>query len=181
MVVLTCPNCSAGLEIEENRQFAFCQYCGTRVSNITNSIEINRSFEIENLLIRAMEFEQIGNYERAQEYCTRILDMDPSNIKAREIERRLPTYSAGPNVFIFYNSVHDDRFKLRVTLDGRNWSTLSKGESLPLKLPQGKHRIYFSGTKSYTYDLVIYDTRKPIRIIYTAEKRKNHIVCNYLT
>lgn len=175
MIILTCPNCSANLEIDESRQFAFCQYCGTKIANLNNSFELNRTAEIDNLVIRMLEFEQRGDIQRCTEYCTRILDLDPYNLKAREVERRLPTYSVGPNVTIVYRSVHDDRFKLRITLDGRKWDVLSKNETLLLDLPEGKHRITFSGKKTYTYDITVVDKQKKITIVYTADRRRNTI------
>lgn len=175
MVVLTCPNCSATLEIDESRQFAFCQYCGTKVTNLNNSVEINRTVEIQNLLIRALEFEQKGYYDMAQEYCNRVLDIDPGNVTAQEIQRRMPGYLCGKNLTIEYQSVHDDKYKLRITLDGRNWNTLNKNETLQLELPVGKHKIVFSGTRQYIYELKILNVRQKIKILYKADKRKNTI------
>lgn len=181
IVVLTCPNCNAQMEIDENRQFIFCQYCGTKVVNLAQKVEmsgqvsVDRSLEIQNLSIRAMEFESRGDYTRAAEYCTRILDMDPTNAIARAIESRLPYDGHQPNVMIVYRSVHGDGVKLRVTLDGRNWKVLNKNESIMMTLPVGKHRIHFSGRKSYTYDVTVNDMRKRITIIYTADKHRNTI------
>lgn len=175
MLVLTCPNCSASLELDETREFAFCQYCGTKIVNLNNTVEINRTSEINNLLLRALEFEQKGNYEKVAAYCERILDLDPTNKRAREIEQRLPGYSAGPNVTIVYHSVHDDRFKLRTSFDGRHWNTLSNHEMQKHELPVGKYRIVFSGKKSYAYDLVITNPIQKITLIYTADKHTNRI------
>lgn len=31
MIVLKCPTCGANMEVEDNREFAFCSYCGTKV------------------------------------------------------------------------------------------------------------------------------------------------------
>lgn len=175
MTILTCPNCTANLEIDESRQFAFCQYCGTKIANINNSVELNRSTEINNLILRALEFEQRFDYQRCAEYCARILDLDPYNTIARGIESRLPSFSTGPNVSIIYQSDLNDRFKLRVTLDGRKWHTLNAGETLCLELPEGKHKIVFSGTKTYTHNILIPDKKQRITLVYTAGKRKNTI------
>lgn len=175
MIILSCPNCGASLEIDESRQFAFCQYCGTKIANLNNTVELNRTAEINNLVIRALEFEQKGDYQRCAEYCTRILDLDPYNTKAREIEERLPNCSDGPNVTVVYRSALDDRYKLRITLDGKNWTILSKDETFLMKMTPGKHRIYFSGTKTYTYDVKISDVRQKVTIVYNAQKRRNTI------
>ena len=175
MFVLTCPNCGANLSVDENREFAFCQYCGTKLSNFKNDFKLDRTDEINNLIIRALEYEQKGDFQKCTDYCARILDMDPYNIKAREIEMRLPLYSSGPNVTITYRSVHDDRYKLRVTLDGKNWKILNKDETIKIELPVGKHRIFFSGKKAYNYDVTISKKTQKITIIYTADKHRNTI------
>lgn len=169
------------MEIDENRDFVFCQYCGTKIANLTQRVDISgqvaldRRQEINNLVVRAMEFESRGDYTRAAEYCTRILDMEPSNEVARAIESRLPNNGTFPNILIVYHSVHGESLKLRVTLDGRNWKVLSKNESVTMTLPVGKHRIFFSGRKSYTYDVTVTDTRKRITITFTADKHRNTI------
>ena len=175
MLVLTCPNCGAGLSLDDNRDFAFCQYCGTKITNLKNSFEIDKTTEINNLIIRALEYERKGDFQRCSDYCTRILDMDPNNVKAREIEMRMPSYSAGPNVTIVYRSVLDERFKLRITLDGKSWHTLSKDEMIKMELPVGKHRIVFSGKKVYNYDVKIDTKAQHFAIVYTAERHRNTI------
>ena len=175
MVVLRCPNCAANLDIDERRQFAFCQYCGTKIVNINNAVELNRTQEINNLVIRMMEFQQRGDFQKCAEYCSRILDLDPYNAQAREIEGRLLSFSGVSNVTIVYQSVHDNRFKLRVTLDGRKWDILSKDETLQMTLPAGKQRITFSGTKTYNYDVVVPDRPQRMTIVYKADKHRNTI------
>lgn len=181
MIMLTCPNCSAHLDVDENREFAFCQYCGTKLVNLTQKIEltnpvtVDRTQELDGLIVRAMEFEAKQDYQRALEYCNRILDLDPSNTIARAMEQRLPGYSIGPNVTIVYRSYLNDSYKLRITMDGKNWTVLNNGQSMSLSLAEGRHSIRFSGTKTYTYDVRIINPLQKINIIYTAERRKNKI------
>lgn len=31
IIKLTCPNCNANLDLDSEREFGFCQYCGTKV------------------------------------------------------------------------------------------------------------------------------------------------------
>ena len=131
--------------------------------------------EIKNLTIRALEFERRGDYKKCEEYCNRILDLDPTNREIRALEKRLPTYSAGPNVTIIYKSVHDYKYKLRVSLDGRNWEILNHGETLSLTLPVGGYQIIFSGTKRYLYNLSVFDEDEKITVIYDAQRWKNEI------
>ena len=120
LVVLICPRCGAPMEIEDNRQIAFCQYCGTKVLNSGGTVEINREREINNLMLRALEFEQRRDYAKAEAYCEQILALNPAHADARALERRLPRLSAIPNVTIVYHSERGEKYLLRVTLDGRN-------------------------------------------------------------
>lgn len=175
MVVLICPCCGAPMEIEENRKIAFCQYCGTKVLNSGGTVEINREQEINNLMLRALEFEQRRDYAKAGEYCERILAFNPAHAEARALEMRLPRTSAIPNVTIVYHSERGEKYQLRVTLDGRNWEVLRNNQSVSINLPRGKHRIHFSGTKTYNYDINIQDESRLITLVYTAGKHRNEI------
>ena len=175
MVVLTCPNCGASMQIEENRQFAFCTYCGTKIANLKNTVEIDRGTDINNLLMRALEFEARGDYTRSLEYCNRVLDMDPQNQMARALENRLPNTAPAYNVTIVYRSDLDDRFKLRISTDGRSWTVLDPNGRTSLSLPVGVHRIVFSGKKLYTQTIKVTNPRQSIVITYHAGRMKNDI------
>lgn len=169
MVVLMCPNCSASMEIDEQREFMFCQYCGTKVANLKNTVEVNRDKEVETLLRRALEFERSGDYKSALEYCTRILDIDFDNSDARELEKRANSLT-GPNVEVVYRSLIDPRYKLRISFDGRSWEVLESGKSFSIRLPEGTHMIVFSGVEKYTYNLTIRDAKRKHKLTYVAEK-----------
>ena len=175
MIVLTCPNCGASMEIEDNRQFAFCTYCGTKIANLKNRVEVDRGTDINNLLIRAYEFEARGDYTRSLEYCNRVLDIDPQNQMARALESRLPGAVSVKNVTIVYQSELNERFKLRISTDGRNWSVLDPNGQISLSLPVGTHRIVLSGKKAYMQTIKVTDPRKQIVILYHAGKMKNDI------
>ena len=179
MVVLTCPNCGASMEIEESRQFAFCQYCGTKIANLKNTVEVDRSGELKNLLLRAYEFEARGDYARAREYCDRILDMDPNHASARQLESRLPQAIPVNNVIVVYESALDSRFKLRISRDGKNWTVLDPNGQAGFNLPVGVHRILLSGKKNYIQSVKVTDPRQQIVITYKAGKFKNDIVLTY--
>ena len=179
MVVLTCPNCGASMQIEENRQFAFCQYCGTKIANLRNTVEVDRSGELNNLLLRAYEFEARGDYARAREYCDRILDLDPHHASARQLESRLPSLTPVNNVTVVYTSALDSRFKLRISLDGKNWTVLDPNAQVSFQLPVGVHRLLFSGKKNYIQNVKVTDPRQQIVITYKAGTIKNDILLSY--
>ena len=177
MIKTSCPNCGAVMEVDENREFAFCTYCGTKII-LKSNVEINRSAEINNLLFRAHEYEEKKDYARAIEYCNHVLDIDSKNEIARIMEQRLLSYIPKDNVIIKYNSSLKDKFKLRITIDGKNWYTIDPNNELSFELPKGEYRILFSGTRNYTRNITISDTKKIIEIIYIAEKHRNEIIIN---
>ncbi len=173
MVVLKCPNCNASLEFDAGRQFAFCQYCGTKIANIPQRVDVtyDRSGELQNLLLRAREYEMYRDFARAWEYCSRALDIDPGNREARSMEARLASYRRTPNVVVYYRTAPNNRNVLRITMDGCHWQELWPGQQTSLHLPVGKHRMLFSGTKSYSRDIVVTDVRRVITVVYTADGR----------
>lgn len=68
-----------------------CQYCGVQYSNdeakgllveITGSVKIDHSDEVENAIKRGTQYEDAGNISRAMEYYDRALDMDADNEEA---------------------------------------------------------------------------------------------------
>ena len=177
MITVNCPNCGASMDIDESREFAFCTFCGTKILT-DKKVEIDRNKEINNLLTRAYEYEEKKDYIRAKDYCNRVLDIDSTNEIARALEKRLNEASPIDNIVIKYLSVLKDKFKLRVTLDGRNWITIEPNGESSFRLPLGKHRIFFSGKRNYTRDIVVTDTKKKIEIIYDAQGHRNEIVIN---
>lgn len=175
MIIVTCPQCGADLEFKEVRDFAFCEYCGTKITNISEAAELNKVAEINNLILRVLDFEQKGDYTKCEECINLVLELDPTNQMAMALKQRMPKNTSGHNVTIKYKSVHDYKYKLRISLDGRNWKVMNKDEDLELTLPVGKYQIIFSGTRSYTYNLVIIDTTQRITLVYDAQPRKNVI------
>ena len=174
MIQLTCPNCGAIMEIEDSREFAFCTFCGTKM--ITKSqIEINRKEEINNLLSRAYEYEERKDYTKAKDYCNRILDIDANNEYARDLEKRLLALDPINNICITYKSCLNEKFKLMITTDGKNWITIEPNTQFSFRLPLGDHRILFSGRKNYTRIITVTDVTKKIEITYEALGRKNEI------
>ncbi len=97
-----CTNCGASLTVDNTKEAAVCEFCGTpfivekAIANITmngnNTVNIEsaviniqggNSPSLSNLLKRAEEFEQQGNYENATEYYNKVLDLDYSNVSAK--------------------------------------------------------------------------------------------------
>ena len=45
LIELKCPSCGANLSIEQEREFAYCQYCGTRILINDNSKFVYRHID----------------------------------------------------------------------------------------------------------------------------------------
>ena len=90
LVTMKCPSCAADLQIDDAREFMFCQYCGTKIANIAEKVEISGSVTIDNsatiknLLHRGYEFENANKFNEAIGYYNRILDIQYDNNDARQ-------------------------------------------------------------------------------------------------
>ena len=53
LITLKCPECGADLEIQDDREFIFCQYCGRKIyMNETNPDVILEKYRYKSLLAR---------------------------------------------------------------------------------------------------------------------------------
>lgn len=169
MKQVKCPNCGASMEIQENRDFAFCSFCGTKII-VNEVVEVNRENEINNLLNRAYEYEMKHDYAKAREYCNKVLDIDSKNEFARALEKRLDSAAPINNVIVKYISSIGEKFKLRITLDGFTWHTIEPNGEFSLRLPVGAHNILFAGRKkTYKKRIDVLDPNKVITITYNAK------------
>lgn len=82
IIQLTCQSCGAALELDSNRDFAFCQFCGTKIMLKKNAEDANDSRKIQNyfeLLDVAM---QNGDFKEAKRYANLILELDVKQYQA---------------------------------------------------------------------------------------------------
>ena len=90
MKALQCEMCGSVDLVKQDGLFV-CQYCRTKYSveearkmMIEGSVKIDNTNQIENLLIRAKQFEYKCEYEKALEYYNRVLDIDANNETAMQ-------------------------------------------------------------------------------------------------
>ena len=87
---MTCPQCGATLEMDNTRDFMFCQFCGTKIANVaekidlkvSGKIEIDESGKVGNFIYVVENALRAGNYNESYNYCLRILEIDPSHLTA---------------------------------------------------------------------------------------------------
>ena len=88
MAVLSCDVCGGSLLIDAGGKTATCQYCGAKHSiermrekvqeikgtvSIEGEVNVAGIANVENLLVRAREFEEEGDCAKAEEYYNRVV------------------------------------------------------------------------------------------------------------
>ncbi len=43
LVKMTCPGCGQALDFDDSKEFMFCRYCGTKIANVAQKVEIDQN------------------------------------------------------------------------------------------------------------------------------------------
>ena len=94
MKQLTCEMCGSNDLVKQEGVFV-CQSCGCKYSveeakkmmvegtvEVTGTVKVDSSASIENFLKMATTAHEIGNYDEAKEYYSKVLEMQPTNCEA---------------------------------------------------------------------------------------------------
>ena len=86
LVALKCPNCGGSLDLEDSRDFAFCQYCGTKIlikEEIGRQrVVVDRSEELKNTLrLAVMSFSQ-RDLDKVGALADKALELDANCLDA---------------------------------------------------------------------------------------------------
>lgn len=83
IIALKCPECNGDIQLDDNREFGFCQYCGTKIllNSERNNRKIEKREEKENLVRLAHIEIELGNYVEAREACAKALEIDATDWK----------------------------------------------------------------------------------------------------
>ncbi len=90
LVKMTCPQCGANLEVDSSKETFFCEFCGTKIANVAEKIDVNVSGKVEidetgklgNFAYMVENAVKAGNYQEAYNYCLRILETNPRHLTA---------------------------------------------------------------------------------------------------
>lgn len=76
-----CPICGADIQVDEERTNCFCSYCGSQiqVQSAINNASIDGIASEKAIMTRAYQFLQISDFEKAGEYFSKALDLNPTN------------------------------------------------------------------------------------------------------
>ena len=194
LVAAKCTNCGASLTVDNSKEAAICEFCGTpfivekAIANITmtgnsslniESAVINiqgNSPSVDNMLKRAEEFAQQGDYDTALEYCNKVLDLDYSNTSARELINGINDKRNNIPLTISVMAGLFSSSTLELTREGLTHQTKKAVQKYPLES--------IVSVKRFDARLTIITNGSPKRLsfatgnIYTAELMEHAI--NYL-
>lgn len=145
MKKLQCEACG-GIEIKKIGDDLFeCQNCGVQYSSaevkkllveISGTVAIDKSSEVDNLIHRANEYYYQGEKEKALEYCNRVLDVDVNNEKAKNLLNLIKE-----NVFILVKAGEWYSGSAGIHYDGELIKKIKCGEELKIKASFGYHTL----------------------------------------
>lgn len=93
LVSAKCTACGASIKIDDSKESGYCEYCGTQYItekvinnyNVSGNINIDNATinivggDVNNLLKRAAQCEEVGDLTSAKDYYSKVLDIDPDN------------------------------------------------------------------------------------------------------
>ena len=163
-IPLVCPMCGANIELDGNREYGFCQYCGTKIVHdhqdihISGSVNIDRSREIESLLMRAKALMAQGREEEARLLYEKVLETDGYNVEAGNALRAIESVIIEPNLFI-KDTKPSACVYIKVIIDNNSKTKVAAGSSKSFVLPCGNHTVTIScsAVEKKTFPIFIRD------------------------
>lgn len=88
LVAMKCPACGADIELDDSREFGFCNFCGTKVMQDKivvehkGNVKIDNSDYVEKFLQNARRAKQKEDWEETEKYYNLVEQNEPTNIEA---------------------------------------------------------------------------------------------------
>lgn len=146
-VIVKCPSCGAECDLDENRELAFCSYCGAKMfrernkSEVFGVVSIDTKKTLLNYMERATNYELDGDYDRALEYFNRVLDIDASNEEAIAGERRARGIVDFDNVEILAGKSIKGILTVHVLIDGIDHCLTNTNKQFLCSCDVGIHEV----------------------------------------
>ena len=97
-VAAKCTQCGANIEVDDTKEAGICKFCGTAfvtekaINNYNTYVTNNNNFaganinvmgaNIDNLIVLAKNAQEVGNYDEAKNYYSKVLELQPTNCDA---------------------------------------------------------------------------------------------------
>ena len=97
-VAAKCTQCGANIEVDDTKEAGICKFCGTAfvtekaINNYNTYVTNNNNFaganinvmgaDIDNLIVLAKNAQEVGNYDEAKNYYSKVLELQPTNCDA---------------------------------------------------------------------------------------------------
>lgn len=183
-VALKCPQCGADIELDDSREFGFCQYCGTKIMqeqqniHLSGSVSVDRGSEVNNLLTRARMLLSQNRQTDATRIYERVLEMDPVNEEAMNQLHVIESVVTGPNVSVTHSGGLCKGTKINYSIDGRKLGSFEFGSSIQIVVPIGQHKLTFWHTmyKKNEVDVNIQDCYTKLNISLQTKMRGKMLV-----
>ena len=88
IVALKCPGCGSNIELDDSREFGFCNFCGTKVMQDKvvvehhGSVKMDNSEFVEKYLLNARRAKLKGDWAEVEKYYNLVEQNAPTNIEA---------------------------------------------------------------------------------------------------
>lgn len=183
LVVLKCPSCGADLEVDNSRDVYFCQFCGTKIINQTEKVQVSGSVKLDtfeqvnNLLKRGYEFESQGRFDEAESYFNKALDMDVNCQPARDGLGRIMKVVTKPNVHINFMASTPGA-QMKIAVPGFKPMLFTNSGNISYTLPAGPHTLAIKiAGRNYHKDIFIKDRNTQLDI-QCIQGHRNQILIN---
>lgn len=163
-IPLVCPMCGANIELDGNREYGFCQYCGTKIVHdhqdihISGSVNIDRSRENESLLMRAKTLMARAGRKRHGFFMKRCSKRMDNNVEAGNALRAIESVIIEPNLTI-RDTKKTAYTYINVKIDNTYKAKIATGSSKSFVLPCGNHTVTIScsAVEKKTFPIFIRD------------------------
>lgn len=88
MIAVRCPNCSADIQLDDSREFGFCNYCGTKVMQDKivvehrGSVKVDQSEFVQKSIANGRRALAKEDWEEVEKYYNLVEQNAPDNIEA---------------------------------------------------------------------------------------------------
>lgn len=61
LVKMICPQCGATLDMDDSREFIFCRFCGTKILNTAQKIEVKQDVNVSGMILHRTDYSNEPN------------------------------------------------------------------------------------------------------------------------